>query len=200
MADDRRFAAATLRNRDAILAILHSVLPPSGTVLEVASGSGEHVVHFAAALPWLRWAPSDPAAEARHSTAAWIAANKLNNVLRPLDLDAVSAPWPVASADAVLCINMIHISPWRATEGLMRGAAQVLSAGQPLYLYGPYRRAGHPLAPSNAAFDANLRLRDPEWGLRDLDSVLACAAREGLEPDVVTEMPANNLSVVLRKR
>lgn len=196
----RRTAPATQRNREPILEVLRPLLPATGLALEIASGTGEHVIHFARAFPLLRWQPSDPSADARASIAAWVAANGLVNVLPPRDIDAAAPAWPIERADAVLCINMIHISPWEATEGLMRGAGRVLSAGQPLYLYGPYRRAGHPLAPSNAAFDADLRQRDPRWGLRELDDVVACAAGHDLGLDAVIEMPANNLSVILRKR
>jgi SAM-dependent methyltransferase len=198
--DQRRSAPATLRNRDPILAVLSRLLPETGLVLEVASGTGEHVVHFARALPSLRWQPSDPTIDARRSIAAWCAAEKLGNVLPPLDLDAAAPTWPIARADAILCINMIHISPWSATEGLMRGAGRQLEPGSVLYLYGPYRRAGRQLEPSNAAFDADLRLRDERWGLRQLDEVAACAAANGLALDEVVEMPANNLSVVFRKQ
>jgi hypothetical protein len=198
--DARRSAPATLRNREPIIAVLRPLLPESGLVLEVASGTGEHVLHFAEAFPGLRWQPSDPSPDARASIAAWIAAEKRNNVLPPLDLDAASDDWPIARADAVLCINMIHISPWEATEGLMRGAGRLLANAQPLYLYGPYRRPGRALEPSNAAFDADLRLRDERWGLRKLDAVEACAAANGFTLDQVVEMPANNLSVIFRKR
>jgi SAM-dependent methyltransferase len=200
MADLRRSAPATLRNREPILDVLRSLLPSSGLVLEVASGSGEHVLHFARALPALRWQPSDPSPEARGSIAAWCAAEKPGNVLPPLDLDAASAAWPIARADAVLCINMVHISPWGATEGLMRGAGRMLASGGPLYLYGPYRRAGRALEPSNAAFDADLRRRDERWGLRALDAVVACAEASGLAFERIVEMPANNLSVIFRRR
>jgi hypothetical protein len=197
--DDRRSAPATLRNRDPILGVLRPALPETGLVLEIASGTGEHTMHFAAAMPALRWQPSDPSPDARASIAAWANAAGLANVLPPLDLDAASEAWPIARADAVLCINMIHISPWEATEGLMGGAARVLAPGQPLYLYGPYRRPGRAIEPSNAAFDADLRRRDPRWGLRDLDVVMACAEANGLLFDRVIEMPANNLSVIFRK-
>lgn len=198
--DARRFALATQRNRDPILDVLRPLLPETGLALEVASGTGEHVIHFARAFPFLRWQPSDPTPDARASIAAWTEANGLMNVLPPLDLDAAAEAWPIARADAVLCINMIHISPGHATEGLMRGAGRLLSAGQPLYLYGPYRRAGHPLAPSNAEFDADLKHRDPRWGLRELDDVTALAEASGLALADVIEMPANNLSVIYRKR
>jgi SAM-dependent methyltransferase len=198
--DGRRSAPATLRNRDPILDVLRPVLPDSGLVLEVASGTGEHAVYFAEALPALRWQPSDPSPDARASIAAWAAAARLGNVLPPLDLDAGGEAWPIGRADAVLCINMIHISPWAATEGLMRGAGSLLGPGQPLYLYGPYRHPGHPIEPSNAMFDADLRLRDERWGLRDLGAVTACARASGLALESVIEMPANNLSVIFRKR
>jgi hypothetical protein len=198
--DQRRSAPATLRNREPILDVLRPLLPDTGLVLEVASGTGEHAVHFARTLPSLRWQPSDPFPDARRSITAWIAAERLNNVLPPLDLDAANQTWPIARADALLCINMIHISPWEATEGLLRGAGRVLSSGQPLYLYGPYRRPGRALEPSNAAFDADLRLRDERWGLRELDDVTACAQLHDLVLERVVEMPANNLSVVFRRR
>ena len=199
MTERRRFAPATQRNRDPILDVLRQELPESGLVLEVASGSGEHVVHFARALAGLEWQPSDPSAEARESIAAWLASEPADNVRQPLDLDAASSDWPLDRADAVVCINMIHISPWEASEGLMRGAGRILPSGAPLYLYGPYRRAGHPIEPSNAAFDESLKARDPRWGLRLLDDVVACAAKNGLRLTRVVEMPANNLSVVFRK-
>jgi hypothetical protein len=199
MTDHRQHAPAAARNRDPILAVLREVLPGAGTMLEIASGSGEHILHFARALPGLTFQPSDPNPEARRSIAAWAAAEGLANLRPPLALDAGSPPWPVAAADAVLCINMIHISPWAATEGLMRGAAAILPPGAPLYLYGPYRRAGVATAPSNEDFDRSLRERDPAWGLRDLEAVAALAAAAGFSAPAVTEMPANNLSVVFRR-
>jgi hypothetical protein len=197
--DDRQYAPATSRNREPILGILRPALPGSGLVLEVASGSGEHIVHFALALPMLTWQPSDPSEGARRSIAARIAAEGLNNLCPPLDLDAVSDRWPVDHAAALVCINMIHISPWAATEGLMEGADRILDEGALLYLYGPFRQAARPIEPSNAAFDTDLRHRDPRWGLRDLGEVTACAAMHGLRLDRVVDMPANNLSVVFRK-
>jgi SAM-dependent methyltransferase len=197
--DPRQHAPATLRNREPILAVLREELPDAGLVLEVASGTGEHAVHFARALPGLRWQPSDPSLDALDSIAAWREAEGSLYLLAPLELDAARSDWPLASADAIVCINMIHISPWDATEGLMRGAARLLSAGAPLCLYGPYRRARYPLEPSNAAFDESLKARDPRWGLRELDDVAACAAAQGLLLAKVMEMPANNLMVVFRK-
>ena len=199
MPDERRHAPATLRNRDPILALLRAVLPARGLVLEIASGSGEHAVHFSRALPALTWQPSDPAAEARASIAAWRNEERLPNLLAPLALDAACADWPITDADAIVCINMVHISPWSATVGLMSGAGRLLPPAAPLVLYGPYRRAGLPLASSNAEFDADLKARDPQWGLRDLEAVYALARAHGLKCDTMTEMPANNLAVVLRR-
>lgn len=200
MTDHRRYAPAAARNRDPILAVLRSVLPAQGTVLEVASGSGEHAIHFAAALPDLRIQPSDPDPAAVLSITAWAAMAGLANLLPPLRLDAAAADWPVARADAILCINMIHIAPWAATLGLLAGAGRLLEAGAPLFLYGPFRRAGRALEPSNAAFDQDLRRRDPAWGLRVLEDVAERAAAAGFAAPLVTEMPANNLSVVFVKR
>lgn len=198
--DARLSSPAALRNRDPILAVLKTVLPARGTVLEIASGSGEHITHFAAALPALTWQPSDPSGQARASIAAWLAADRPANVLPPLEIDSAAARWPVDHADAILAINMVHISPWAATLGLLAGASRRLPAGGPLFLYGPYRRGAVPLAPSNIAFDADLQARNPEWGIRDLDTVTAVADSLGLSLERVVEMPANNLSVVFVRR
>lgn len=198
--DARCSAPAALRNRSPIAEVLRTVLPATGLVLELASGTGEHVVHFARHCPHLDWQPSDPSPEARQSIAGWIAAEGLANVRAPIALDASLAFWPIEQAAAIVCINMVHISPWEATEGLMRGAGRVLENSGPLYLYGPFLRSDRPLEPSNEAFDRDLRSRNPKWGLRELDAVSDCAARHGLELDGVVEMPANNLSVVFRKR
>ncbi|MEH3065088.1 Protein of unknown function [Methylobacterium sp. UNC300MFChir4.1] len=189
-------APAVARNRDAILAVLREILPDSGTVLEIASGSGEHAVHVAAALPGLDWLPSDPEPAARRSIAAHALRAGLANIRPPLALDAAAAAWPVARVDGIVCINMIHIAPWAATEGLMAGAGRVLSAGGVLFLYGPFREADRPFAESNAAFDASLRARDPAWGVRDLDAVAAEAAQHGLSLVRRVAMPANNLSLI----
>jgi hypothetical protein len=197
--DGRLFAPATKRNRDAILAVLERVLPESGLVLEVASGSGEHVVHFAARLPSLVFQPSDPNRAARASIDAWTAASRLANVRPALDLDAAATAWPIARAEAVLCVNMIHIAPWRAAEGLVAGAARLLGAGGVLYLYGPYRQRGAHTAPSNAAFDADLRARNPDWGVRNLEDVSTLAAGAGFSEAEIVRMPANNLSLVFRR-
>ena len=197
--EDRQYAPAAARNRGPILNVLGAILPLSGPVLEVASGTGEHVVHFARAFPILVWQPSDPSKEARRSIRAWIAAERLENVRPPLDLDAASDSWPIDHAAAMVCINIIHISPWASTEGLMRGASRVLDAGAPLYLYGPFRQSAKALAPSNAAFDGDLRNRDPRWGLRDLEEVAVSAGSFRFVLDRVVDMPANNLSVIFRK-
>jgi hypothetical protein len=197
--DNALTAPAVARNRDPILAVLREVLAAPGTVLEIASGSGEHAVHFASALPHLVWQPTDPDAEARRSIAAHAAQAQLANLLPPLELDAAAAAWPVTQADAIVSINMIHIAPWRAAEGLMAGAARLLAAGSPLYLYGPFLEHGRHTAPSNAAFDESLKARDPAWGVRDLDEVVALASRHGLALSRTVAMPANNLSVVFRR-
>ncbi len=193
--DARRFAPATLRNREAILAVLRRHLPARGLVLEVASGSGEHVLHFAAGLPGLVFQPSDRDAEARASIDAWTA--EAPNIRRAIALDAAAAAWPIAAAEAVLCINMIHIAPWAAAEGLFRGAARLLPPGGKLVLYGPFRRGGAHTAPGNTAFDEALRAQDPAWGVRDLEAVAAAAAACGFAPPVIEPMPANNLVLVL---
>lgn len=195
----RLYAPATQRNRDPILDVLRRVLPPSGLVLEIASGTGEHAVHFAAALPGLVWQPSDPDPEHRLSIAAWAVEMQVHTIRAPLALDVRADPWPLAQADAIVAINMIHIAPWEATLGLLRGAASLLPAGAPLFLYGPYLRADHPTAPSNVAFDQSLRERDPSWGIRDLDAVTSAASSHGFTLAEVVEMPANNLSVVFRR-
>lgn len=191
----RKHAPATLRNREAIAAVLVEELTVRGLVLEIASGSGEHVAHFARELPGHSWQPSDPDASARASIAAWC--EGLANVLPPLDLDAASDHWPIDRADAVLCINMVHISPWAATLGLLAGAARLLPRGAPLIVYGPFLREGVPLAPSNAAFDESLKARDPRWGLRSVEAIRDAAL--GLALDRVVEMPANNLTLVFRR-
>lgn len=199
MSDDRRTAAHVVRNAAPIAAVLAEILPARGLVLEVASGTGEHVLHFAREFPKLLWQPSDPEPGALRSIAAWRADKGLFNLLPAISLDARAADWPVPAADAILCLNMVHISPWAATAGLMRGAGRLLGEGAPLYLYGPYRRAGVETAPSNEAFDESLKARDPEWGLRDLDAVAAEADRHGLALERTVEMPANNLSLIFRK-
>ncbi|ALR20508.1 DUF938 domain-containing protein [Sphingobium baderi] len=195
-----RHAPAAVRNRDAILAVLREALPSSGLVLEIASGSGEHAIHFAAALPELNWQPTDFDPDALASIAARQVQAALPNLSAPLLLDAMAQEWPIAHADALLCINMIHISPWEATLGLLRGSGAVLRAGGLLYLYGPYIRSQIETAPSNLAFDASLKARDPDWGVRRLEDVVEAARMQGLVLDSIVEMPANNLSLLLRRR
>lgn len=197
MPPDRRHAPATQRNRDPILAILRRILPPDGLVLEIASGTGEHAAHFAPALPGVTWQPTDGDPTAPPGIASWCAG--VPNVRAPLVLD-VTQPWPVDHADAVVCINMLHIAPWDAGKAMLHGAGRVLRPGGVLYLYGPYRRDGAHTAPSNASFDATLRAQDPRWGVRDLETVIATAAGAGLSHRETVAMPANNLSVVLVRR
>jgi SAM-dependent methyltransferase len=197
--DPRLFFPATARNRAPILDVLRRHLPARGVVLETASGSGEHVAWFAPHFPDLVFQPSDPDPAARASIDAWAAASGAANIRPALALDAAAPSWPIEAADAVLAINMIHIAPWAAAEGLVAGAARVLRPGGVLYLYGPYRRAGRHTAPSNAEFDAGLRARDPRWGVRDLEAVAALAAAAGFDPPAVEAMPANNLSLIFRR-
>ena len=194
----KRHAPATERNREPIAAVLRDVLPAGGTVLEVASGTGEHAAYFARLFPHLVWQPSDRDPDALNSIEAWAGDSDATNLRPPLVLDAAGT-WPVDRVDAILCVNMTHISPWSATLGLMRGAGRVLPAGGPLILYGPYRRGDVPTAPSNEAFDESLRARNPEWGLRRLEDVTAEAAANGLRFERVVEMPANNVSLVFRR-
>jgi hypothetical protein len=199
--DVRREAPATARNRGPILAVLKRHLPAHGLVLEIASGSGEHIVHFAqGSAAGLAFQPSDPDPSARASIDAWVAALGLRNVRPAVDLDAASATWPVEHADTIVCINMIHISPWQATVGLVSGAARLLPADGTLFLYGPYKRAGRHTAPSNEAFDREfLKARNPAWGVRDLEAVAELARLHGFLAPEIVEMPANNLSLAFRR-
>jgi SAM-dependent methyltransferase len=197
--DPRLYFPHVARNREPILEVLRRVLPPRGLVLEVASGGGEHAAYFAERLPALSWQPTDPDPTALASIAAHRVAAEAPNLLAPLRLDAKSGQWPVESAEAVVCINMIHITPWTASEGLLAGAQRTLPAGGVLYLYGPYRVDGRHTAPSNQDFDAWLRAQNAQWGIRDLADVTALAARHGLSLIETVPMPANNLSVVFRR-
>lgn len=200
MSDPRLSSPAVARNTGPILGALRYVLPERGLVLEVASGGGEHAVAFARAFPHLTFQPSDPDPDALASIAGWSADAALPNLFPPVALDAVVPDsWPVDRADAVIAINMVHISPWAATEGLFAGAARLLPPGAPLYLYGPFREADVPFAPSNQAFDESLRARDPRWGVRDLENVRAVAERYGFRLERRVEMPANNLSLAFRR-
>ena len=193
----RKYAPATERNREPIAAVLAEELPERGLVIEVASGTGEHCAFLAGRFPRLIWQPSDPDYEALASIAAWTA--DLVNVLPPIGLDAAGA-WPAGRAEAVLCINMVHISPWEATLGLMAGAGKMLADGAPLILYGPYRQHGVPTAPSNEQFELWLKGKSPDFGLRYLEDVAAAAEAQGLVLERVAEMPANNLMPVFRRR
>lgn len=191
-------AAATDRNREPILEVLRRVLPPSGLVLEIASGTGEHAAFFSRALPALRWQPSDPAPEHLTSIRAWAAASGAENIEPPLALD-VERPWPIERADAILNINMIHIAPLSAAEALFRGAARLLAPGGVLYVYGPYQRDGRHTSESNQRFDERLRAEDPRWGVRDVAEVASLAASAGFAAPEIVPMPANNLSLVFRR-
>ena len=197
----RRSAPAASRNREPIAEILREWLPSSGLVLEVASGTGEHSIHFAQAFPQLEWQPSDMHEDALGSIAAWRAELGLPNVRRPIVVDASDpAGWPIESADAVLNINMVHISPWAASLGLIDGAAAVLRPGSPLILYGPWLKDGIETAPSNLAFDADLKSRDAEWGIRRVEDFAGAAAQKGFELTETRAMPANNLMLLFRLR
>lgn len=194
----RRHAPATERNREPIAAVLAEELPESGRVLEVASGTGEHCAFLAERFPALTWQPSDPDLASLASIAAWTA--DLSNVLPPIGIDAMASRWPLARADAILCVNMVHISPWEATLGLMGAAGRLLGSGAPLILYGPYRRRGMPTAPSNEQFELWLKEKSPAFGLRYLEDVAAAAEARGLALERIVEMPANNLMPVFRRR
>ena len=195
-----RTAAAAARNREPILRVLRDCLPQSALVLEIASGTGEHAVWFSSALSGLTWQPTDQDPEALKSIAAWRDTAGPPNLLPPLQLDAAAEPWPVAQADVVVAINLVHIAPWSVTQGLIAGAARVLTPGGLLFLYGPFREGGAHTGAGNAAFDADLRARNPSWGVRDLDAITALASRHGITPPERIAMPANNLSVVFRRR
>lgn len=197
--DARRYAPSVARNKEVIAAVLARYLPASGLVLEIASGSGEHAVHFATNFPVLLFQPTDPSEEARASIAAWRQETMLPNMHAPMALDVTDTPWPIQHADAVTCINMIHIAPWEATLGLMVGAARIIPPGGFLFLYGPYKCGGQHTAPSNAEFDASLRERDARWGVRDLEAVTAEAQAVGFAAPLVETMPANNLSLIFRR-
>ncbi len=200
--DPRRDAPATGRNREPILAVLRRVLPDPTLVLEIASGTGQHGAFFASQLPHLEWQPSEPDPEAFASIEGWAAEARRSagaRVRPPLLLDVRAKPWPIERCDAVFNANMIHISAWEVCLGLLDGAAQVLPAGGPLVLYGPYRIDGAHTAESNAAFDASLRGRDPSWGIRDLERVRDSAAERGLRFEERVAMPANNQMLVLRR-
>jgi SAM-dependent methyltransferase len=193
----RRSAPAALRNREPIAQVLREWLPASGLVLEIASGTGEHAAYFAEAFPGLEWQPSDVNPDALASIAAWREASGLPNLREPVIIDAAAADWPIEGADAVLSINMVHISPWACALGLLNGAARLLSAGAPLILYGPWLSYDIETAPSNLAFDADLKRRDPQWGLRSVEDFAAAAGELGLTLGQTRAMPANNMMLLL---
>jgi hypothetical protein len=204
---NKQFAPATQRNREAILEVLLQVLPSSGTILEIASGTGEHATYFASSLKPRKWLPSDPSAIARDSITAWSQECLCENLYPPIELDASLPVWSVESLDlqdleicAIANINMIHISPWNACLGLMAGAGRILPSEGILYMYGPYKIDGKHTAPSNEVFDASLQMQNPEWGVRDLDDVIAAAKTQKLNLLKTVQMPANNLSVVFQRK
>ena len=221
MANDRQYAPATERNRQPILEVLQKVLPDRGTVLEIASGTGEHAAFFAPQLAHLQWLPTEPQAALRDSIRGWRIAQPAANFLAPLELDVSEQPWPGEELPgekplaeesqaservksdpitAIVNINMIHISPWAMCEYLMAGAERVLPSGGVLYLYGPFRQANVETAPGNESFDRMLRDRNPAWGLRDLETVCECAIAHSLIHLQTIPMPANNLSVVFHRQ
>ena len=202
--DARRYADATQRNRQPILEVLQRILPAEGNILEIASGTGQHAVFFAAELVSHHWYPSDPDPLLRDSIQAWRNHNPRENLHPPLDIDATTSCWSIEKKkipfNAIANINMIHIAPWQACLGLMAGANRILSAGGILYLYGPYKRNGQHTSPSNELFDRSLRSRNSQWGVRNLEDVVAVAELEGLELQEVVTMPANNLSLIFQKQ
>jgi len=192
----RGFAPAAERNRQPILDVLRRVLPTAGLVLEVASGTGQHAIFFSEHLSALRWQPTDASSEALLSIGAWVEEVGRENLLSPLELDVRWQRWPIVKADALLCINMIHISPWETTEALFRGAGELLANGSHLITYGPYRLHGEHTAPSNAAFDESLRSRNARWGVRDIEELTDLGARTGFALEEQVSMPANNMTLV----
>ncbi|PHM08369.1 DUF938 domain-containing protein [Nostoc sp. 'Peltigera malacea cyanobiont' DB3992] len=207
--DARKYAPATERNRESILEVLLQVLPESGTILEIASGTGEHAVFFASRLRDYLWLPTDVNPQSRASIISWTEHNVCDNVYAPLELDVREPVWAVENGGfdwlntkpivAIVNINMIHISPWSACLGLMAGAGRILKAGGILHLYGPFKQGGEHTSASNAAFDEYLRTENPEWGVRNLDDVVAVAREQNLILQQIYQMPANNLSVVFQR-
>tara|TARA_B100000674_G_C37727254_1_gene862606 strand:+ start:148 stop:741 length:594 start_codon:yes stop_codon:yes gene_type:complete len=193
------FSPAAERNKAPFAHVLKSVLPESGLVLEVAGGTGQHAAFMAANFPTLRWQPVEREERELASMRAYREESDLDNLLEPLALDVFDEPWSVETADAIVCMNMIHISPWEATLKLLDGAQRVLSSGNPLVLYGPYRRHDQPTAPSNESFDESLKSRDPSWGLRFLEDVSEEAQARNFELQLIQPMPANNLTVVFKR-
>jgi cyclopropane fatty-acyl-phospholipid synthase-like methyltransferase len=198
--DGRIVSPSAERNKAPIAEVLLRVLPAQGNVLEVSSGTGQHVVHFAQAMPHIRWQPTERDAESLKSISSWLGQANCPNVNAPVYLDVHDPVWPVDRVAAVVCINMIHIAPPSATQALLQGAGRVTTAGGIVFLYGPYMRQGRHTAPSNEAFDQSLKARNPQWGVRNLEDVALTAAAAGFELQSIHDMPANNLSVVFRKR
>src|SRR5678815_4017563 len=198
-ADGKWSTPTAERNKGPLLDVLARVLPRRGLVLEIASGTGPHVVHLAKALPDVTWQPSDPDAELRESIALRVREEQRANVNSPIDLDVTKLPWPLQTADAVVAINMIHVAPWSATLALFEGAKALLSTEHALFLYGPYRRFGRHTSESNVQFDLDLRAHNPDWGLRDLETVSEAAASSGFALAEVVAMPANNFSVIFKR-
>jgi hypothetical protein len=197
--DGKWFSAAAERNKGPITEVLARVLPKQGVVLEIASGTGQHVTQFASALRGLTWQPSDPDPEMRESIALRVRDEGLSNVKPPIDVDVTRLPWPLQTADALLCINMTHVAPWSATLALFEGAKALLPAHRVMVLYGPYRRHGRHTSEGNAQFDSDLRAHDPEWGLRDLETVSEVADRAGFRLAEIIDMPANNFTLVFKR-
>ncbi|MEP2989539.1 MAG: DUF938 domain-containing protein [Parasphingorhabdus sp.] len=196
---DQKYAPATMRNRDAIVAGLREVLPQTGTILEMASGTGEHAVYFGQKFPNLTFQPSDPDPECCRSIAAWTAREAVENVRPPLQLDALIKEWDIESPTAIICINMLHIAPWEASIGLFNHAAQLLAPGASLFLYGPYFRDGVEPAQGNLDFERSLKSRNLQWGIRDVSDVDKLANQNGFVQERLIEMPANNISLIYRK-
>jgi SAM-dependent methyltransferase len=200
LADGRIVSPSAERNKGPIAEILMRVLPAQGEVLEVSSGTGQHVLHFAQAMPHIRWRPTERDADALKSIASWLGQTPAPNVNAPVRLDVYDAIWPAHDVAAVVCINMIHIAPPSAAEALLRGAGQVIAPGGVLFLYGPYRRQGRHTSASNKAFDERLKTGNPEGGVRNLEDVAHLASAVGLELEQTHDMPANNLALVFRRR
>jgi hypothetical protein len=204
MGNLKQYAPATQRNREYILEVLLGVLPASGNILEIASGTGEHCIFFAPAFSPRQWIPSDPNPMARDSIEAWRKESLIDNILSPVNINAEDEQWDIEKHNlnitTIVNINMIHISPWKACLGLMEGAKRILSSGGILYLYGPYKQEGKHTAPSNESFDQSLRSQNPEWGVRNLEDVIKVAENQGLIFKEKIEMPANNLSVIFKKQ
>ncbi|MBA4764642.1 DUF938 domain-containing protein [Qipengyuania huizhouensis] len=196
----KRTSPSAARNSAPIADVLAKELPETGLVLEVASGTGEHAVFMAARFPALQWQPTDRDPAALESIASWVRQTGYANLAAPLELDAKEGNWPVVRADALLCINMVHISPWAATQGLFERASQVLTTGAPLILYGPSFENGKEAVPSNLAFDTSLRSRDPAWGIRYVSEMDDLAEHTGFVRTARHHMPANNLTLVYRRK